>query len=231
VLEALKNEVLKANLDLVALGLVTLTWGNVSGISRKDGLVVIKPSGIPYETLTTADLVVVDLDGRVREGECRPSSDTLTHLELYKGFPAIGGVSHTHSIAAACFAQACREIPCFGTTHADQFEGPVPLTRFLTVEEIDAGYERNTGRVILERFSALDAKRVPGVLVAGHGPFTWGDNADDAVRHSLVLERIAQMAAGTLQLNPAIRELPMYLQEKHYQRKHGPSAYYGQKKT
>jgi L-ribulose-5-phosphate 4-epimerase len=228
-LEQLREEVLHANIGLVRSGLVALTWGNVSGIHRSEGLVVIKPSGIDYESLTPAVMVVVDLDGKVVEGSLRPSSDTLTHVKLYKAFTAIGGITHTHSLYATMFAQACREIPCFGTTHADQFDGSIPITRFLTEAEVQSGYESNTGSVIIERFAGLDAMNMPAVLVAGHAPFTWGKNASDSVKNSIILERIAQMALGTLQLNPETAILPKHILEKHYQRKHGPDAYYGQK--
>lgn len=229
-IERLKTEVFQANIELVRQGLVTLTWGNASGIDPADRLVAIKPSGVDYEAMTAADMVVVDLDGNVIEGSLRPSSDMPTHLELYRAFPFVGGVVHTHSMYATMFAQACREIPCLGTTHADHFKGPVPVTRFLTAAEVRAGYERETGKVIVERFSGMNAADTPAVLVAGHAPFAWGKNAADAVRNSLILERVARMALGSLQLNPGISALPSYIQKKHYQRKHGPKAYYGQKK-
>jgi L-ribulose-5-phosphate 4-epimerase len=228
-IDQLKAEVFKANVDLVHHGLVTLTWGNVSGIDRPGRLVVIKPSGVEYEAMTADDMVVVDMDGNTVGGYLRPSSDTPTHIELYKAFPSIGGIVHTHSTYATMFAQACREIPCLGTTHADHFNGPVPVTRFLTAEEVQKGYERETGKIIVERFSGLNAEDTPGVLVAGHAPFVWGKSALDAVKNSLILERIAQMAIGSLQLNPDVNVLPGHIQEKHYQRKHGPKAYYGQK--
>jgi len=228
-IDQLKAEVFKANVDLVRHGLVTLTWGNVSGIDRPGRLVVIKPSGVEYESMTADDMVVVDMDGNTVGGYLRPSSDTPTHIELYKAFPSIGGIVHTHSTYATMFAQACREIPCLGTTHADHFNGPVPVTRFLTAEEVQKGYERETGKIIVERFSGLNAEDTPGVLVAGHAPFVWGKSALDAVKNSLILERIAQMAIGSLQLNPDVNVLPGHIQEKHYQRKHGPKAYYGQK--
>lgn len=228
-LEKLKKEVLKANLDLVKLGLVTLTWGNVSGIDRSKGLIVIKPSGVEYNKLTTKNMVVVDLNGKVVEGKKRPSSDTPTHIELYKAFPEIGGITHTHSKYATIFAQACREIPCLGTTHADHFYGSIPVTRFLTEEEVNSDYELNTGEVIVERFEKINLVSMPGVLVAGHAPFSFGKNASESVRNGLILERVAEMALGTLQLNPDIKELPKYISEKHYKRKHGPDAYYGQK--
>lgn len=228
-IEALKEEVYKANRDLVKYDLVTLTWGNVSGIERDQGLIVIKPSGVDYETITSKDLVVIDLNGKVIEGELNPSSDTQTHLEIYKAFPNIGGVTHSHSRYATMFAQACQEIPCYGTTHADHFYGPVPVTRFLTEQEVEDDYELNTGKIIVERFATLDPISTPGVVVAGHGPFSWGKTALDSVKNNLVLEQVAQMALGTLQLNPDIKPIPEYIKEKHYKRKHGPDAYYGQK--
>jgi len=229
-LDELKREVWQANLNLVQAGLVTLTWGNVSGISRDDGLLVIKPSGVKYEGLRADDMVVVDLEGRVVDGDKRPSSDTSTHIELYKAFRSVGGIAHTHSMYAVMFAQALREIPCLGTTHADHFYGAVPVTRFLTEEEVERAYEQSTGKVIVERFQDLDPAAMRGVLVAGHGPFCWGEDADDAVRSAVVLESVAKMAFGTLQLNPNANVLPRYILQKHYQRKHGANAYYGQKK-
>jgi L-ribulose-5-phosphate 4-epimerase len=228
--DRLKAEVFKANLDLAAHGLVTLTWGNVSGIDRTARCVAIKPSGVEYESMTIGHIIIVDMDGKVIDGRLRPSSDTPTHLELYKAFPSVGGIVHTHSMYATMFAQACREIPCLGTTHADHFNGPVPVTRFLTADEVRKGYERETGKVIIERFVGMDTIDTPAVLVAGHAPFAWGENAADAVRNSLILERIAQMAIGSIQLHPAIPTLPAYIQKKHFRRKHGPDAYYGQKK-
>jgi L-ribulose-5-phosphate 4-epimerase len=228
-LEHLKQEVLSANQELVKLGLVVLTWGNVSAIDRNSGQVVIKPSGIDYDQLTVEDMTVVDLDGKVVEGNKRPSSDTLTHVALYKAFPKLGGITHTHSNYATMFAQACKEIPCFGTTHADHFYGTIPVTRFLTEDEILNGYEKNTGTVIVETFKNLDIENMPAVLVAGHAPFVFGQNAGESIRNALILERIAEMALGTLQINPGIKTLPKYILEKHYQRKHGPDAYYGQK--
>jgi len=228
-LTALKQQVLDANLDLVNYHLVTLTWGNVSGISREEGLVVIKPSGVEYEKLKVKDMVVVNLSGRVIEGGLNPSSDTPTHIALYKAFREIGGVAHSHSPYATIFAQSRMEIPCFGTTHADAFYGNVPLTRFLKRNEVEKDYERNTGSVIIERFKNLDPIIIPGVLVAGHAPFTWGVNAGDAVKNSLILERIAGMAFHALQLNPKLKPLPKYILKKHHDRKHGTNAYYGQK--
>ena len=230
-LKDLKQKVLKANLDLVKYGLVTLTWGNVSGINRKKGLVVIKPSGVDYNKMKSEDMVVIDLTGKVVEGKLKPSSDTPTHIELYKSFKNIGGISHTHSEFATIFAQACKEIQCLGTTHADNFNGTVPLTRFLTEEEVKDNYELNTGKIIVERFKNLDADTLPGVLVSGHAPFTWGKNPDDAVKNSLVLERVAKMAYISLQINPDLSSLPEYILEKHHLRKHGKNAYYGQTKS
>ncbi len=229
-LERLKKEVLEANLDLVKYDLVTLTWGNVSGISREEGLVVIKPSGVDYQAMTSKDMIVVDFENRIVEGTLRPSSDTPTHVKLYKVFPTLGGITHTHSTYATTFAQACKEIPCFGTTHADHFGGPIPVTRFLTEAEVNEDYEGNTGNIIVERFAGLDPLGTPGVLVAGHAPFAFGKNAQDSVKNAVVLERVAQMALGALQLNPSLHELPKYILSKHYRRKHGPNSYYGQKK-
>ena len=229
-LEALKETVCEANLELSRRGVVLYTWGNVSGIDRARGLVVIKPSGVPYQGMQPSDMVVVDLEGRIVEGTLRPSSDTPTHLELYKAFPEIGGVVHTHSTHAVVFAQAGMEIPPLGTTHADYFYGAVPVSRSLTRDEVQEAYEKNTGRVIVETVqeTGREALDVPGVLVRNHGPFTWGKDPAEAVYHSVVLEEIAEMAWKTLQINPAAA-LPPYILEKHYQRKHGPKAYYGQK--
>jgi L-ribulose-5-phosphate 4-epimerase len=228
-LENLKQQVLKANLALVQYGLVTLTWGNVSGIDRAQKLVVIKPSGVEYDQLRVKQMTVVDLEGKIVEGDLRPSSDTPTHLELYKAFPDIGGIAHTHSENATVFAQAGIEIPCLGTTHADHFNGAVPLTRNMTEAEVKTGYERNTGKVIIERMIHLDPLKMPAILVAGHGPFSWGRDAMDAVRHSAILERVATMAFKTYMLNPDADTLPAYLLNKHFSRKYGPDAYYGQK--
>jgi L-ribulose-5-phosphate 4-epimerase len=229
-LDKLKKEVWRANLALVRYGLVILTFGNASGIDRKKGLVVIKPSGVSYDELKPADMVVVCLDGKVAEGTLNPSSDTPTHLALYRAFPGVGGIVHAHSEYATMFAQAAKEIPCLGTTHADHFHGPVPVTRFLTKREVEADYEGNTGRVIVERFAGIDPLGTPAVLVAGHGPFAWGKTPDEAARNALVLERTAKTALGTLTLDPGRRRLPDYIVEKHFQRKHGPHATYGQKK-
>ena len=228
-IENLKEQVFQANLDLVKYNLVTLTWGNVSGILREQGLIVIKPSGVDYDKMKVADMVVVDMKGHVVEGKLRPSSDTPTHIELYKAFPNIGGITHSHSEYATIFSQACQEIPCYGTTHADHFYGSVPLTRFLTQEEVEGDYELNTGKLIVERFEELDSISTPAVLVAGHGPFTWGRDAADSVNNNLILERVAAMAARTMQLNKDLSPIPDYIRDKHYKRKHGPDAYYGQK--
>ena len=225
-LETLRKQVYAANMELPARGLVTYTWGNVSGIDRATGLVVIKPSGVPYEELTPARLVVVRLaDGQVVEGNLRPSSDVDTHLELYRQLPKLGGVVHTHSTWATIFAQAGKAIPALGTTHADYFYGPVPCTRPLPEQEVAENYELNTGKVICENVKEF----VPAILVAGHGPFTWGKDAAEAVYHAVVLEAVARMAFHTLQLNPEAA-LPEYVLDKHFARKHGPHAYYGQKK-
>ena len=229
-LESLKQQVLEANLDLVKYGLVTLTWGNVSGISRDGGYVVIKPSGVEYSHLKVDDMVVLDLSGKIVDGKLRPSSDSPTHLELYRSFPNIGGVAHSHSQFATIFAQACKEIPCFGTTHADAFNGAVPITRFLKKKEVKEQYELNTGKVIAARFKKLDPSAIPGILVAGHAPFTWGKNAEEAVKNSLILERVAFMAIYSMELDPKLKSLPEYILDKHFQRKHGPDAYYGQEK-
>lgn len=228
-LTELKEAVCRANLDLVARGLVTLTWGNVSAIDEDRKLVVIKPSGVDYDRMTPDDMVVVDLGGNVVDGTLRPSSDTPTHLLLYRAFDGIGGITHTHSMRATMFAQARVELPCFGTTHADHFFGPVPLTRPLADHEVTQDYEGNTGRVIVERFADLDPVAMPAVLVAGHAPFTWGKNAHDAVKNAVALEAVAQMALGTRQLNADAPPLEDYVLNKHYMRKHGPDAYYGQK--
>ncbi|MFL6554640.1 MAG: L-ribulose-5-phosphate 4-epimerase [Bacillus sp. (in: firmicutes)] len=230
-LEELKREVLEANLALPEHGLVTFTWGNVSGIDRETGLVVIKPSGVPYNELKIDDLVVLDLDGNIVEGSLRPSSDTPTHLALYRAFPQIGGIVHTHSPGATSWAQAGRPIPALGTTHADYFYGEIPVTRTLTQEEIERGYELETGNVIIEAFEneGLDPIAMPGVLLSGHAPFAWGKNADQAVHNAVVLEEVAKMALNTFMLNPHIKPIDQFLLDKHYLRKHGANAYYGQK--
>ena len=227
-LEKLKAEVFAANQRLVTSGLVVLTWGNVSGFDPESKLVVIKPSGVSYDTMKAEDMVVVDLDGKVVEGKLRPSSDTPTHIEMYRNYPELRGMVHTHSIEATAWAQAGREIPCYGTTHADTFHGSVPLTRLLTQAEVEEAYELNTGKVIIERFRELDPVSVPGVLVNGHAPFTWGKSPADAVDHAVALEAIAKMARLTESLGGRT-ELVGYISEKHFQRKHGPKAYYGQK--
>lgn len=228
-LENLKKEVLKANLDLVKHGLVVFTWGNVSGIDRKKQLVVIKPSGVSYDDMKTADMVVVDMDGKVVEGQLKPSSDTPTHLYLYKHFPTIGGIVHTHSEWATSWAQAGRAIPAYGTTHADYFYGEVPCTRKLTKQEVEENYEEETGKVIVERFNDLDAKALPGAVVHGHGPFAWGSDADNAVHNAVVIEEVAKMAFRTEVLGNT-QSIDQFLLDKHYLRKHGKNAYYGQYK-
>lgn len=229
-LEQLRAEVLEANLELVRQGLVLYTFGNASGISRGDGLIVIKPSGVPYESMQPTDLVVTDLDGRTVEGMLRPSSDLATHLALYDAFPGIGGVVHTHSRYATAWAQAGREIPCLGTTHADYFRSSVPLTGPMDPAEIESHYERNTGHAIVRRFAALDPAEAPGVLVAGHGPFCWGATAREAAHHAVILEYIAQMAYTSVTLNAAAGPLHPTHVDKHFLRKHGAAAYYGQAK-
>jgi L-ribulose-5-phosphate 4-epimerase len=229
-LEALRAEVLDANLELVRQGLVIQTFGNASGISRRDSLVVIKPSGVPYDGLTPGDMVVTDLEGRTVEGNLNPSSDLATHLVLYRSFPGIGGVAHTHSRFATAWAQSGREIPCFGTTHADYFHGPVPITAWMKPEEIQSDYEANTGIVIVRRFETLDPARMPAVLVAGHGPFCWGRTATGAAHSAALVEEVARLACYTTALNPNVAPIPQALLDKHFLRKHGPAAYYGQRK-
>ncbi|EIJ6700803.1 TPA: L-ribulose-5-phosphate 4-epimerase [Serratia marcescens] len=226
----LKRQVLAANLSLPAYGLVTFTWGNVSAIDRQSGLVVIKPSGIAYEAMTLEDLVVVDLEGKVREGHRKPSSDTATHLALYRAFADIGGVVHTHSRNATIWAQAGQPIPALGTTHADYFYGDIPCTRPMSEAEIAGDYEGETGKVIIETFNQAgrDPQQVPGVLVYSHGPFAWGKDAADAVHNAVVLEEVAIMAMATRQLAPAIAPMQPELLDKHFLRKHGKHAYYGQ---
>ena len=227
-LESLKQEVCEANRRLDRAGLVTLTWGNTSGLDRQQGLMVIKPSGVPYHRLRAAQMVVVDLDGNVVEGDCRPSSDTPTHLCLYRHFDSIGGITHTHSRYATALAQARRELPCLGTTHADQFRGAVPVTRPLTETEVAGEYEWATGKTIVERFRDLDPMAMPAVLVAGHAPFAWGKDAVESVHAAIALEAIAAMAVTAWQIAPEAPELESYVREKHFLRKHGPAAYYGQ---
>jgi L-ribulose-5-phosphate 4-epimerase len=228
-LESLRKEVFEANLELVRRGLVIYTFGNASGISREEGLVVIKPSGVPYETMTAQDLVITDLDGRAVEGKLNPSSDLATHLALYQAFPGIGGVVHTHSTHATAWAQARREIPCLGTTHADYFRGAVPVTAEMTAEEIQSAYEWNTGQAIVRRFETCDPTEMPAVLVAGHGPFTWGKNAGGAAYNAVILEELARMTMYSFSINPAARALADVHRDKHFFRKHGPTATYGQK--
>ena len=230
-LEALKEAVFKANLDLPKHGLVKYTWGNVSAIDREAGLFVIKPSGVKYETLQASDMVVCDLAGNVVEGELNPSSDTPTHAVLYQSFPEIGGIVHTHSTWSTIWAQAGLDIPAMGTTHADTFYGPVPCARFLTQSEIDRGYESETGHVIVETFKnrGIDPLAVPGVLLHGHGPFTWGKTADIAVMNAVVLDEVAKMTLFSRELNHFSESLPQRILDKHYLRKHGKEAYYGQK--
>jgi len=227
-LDELKEQVLRANLALPEHVLVTFTWGNVSGIDREKGLVVIKPSGVPYSSLKKEHLVVVDLDGNKVEGDLKPSSDTPTHLVLYRAFKNIGGIVHTHSSWATSFAQAGRSIPAFGTTHADYFYGTIPCTRKMTAEEINGDYEKETGNVIVETFSGKDPMEVPAVLVNMHGPFAWGKDALDAVHNAVVLEEVAKMAFNTIMLNPGIGPMDTVLMNRHFFRKHGANAYYGQ---
>jgi L-ribulose-5-phosphate 4-epimerase len=229
-LDELKLRVLKTNLELPRLGLVSFTWGNVSARDAESGLVAIKPSGLPYETMGAADMVVVDLEGRVVDGTRKPSSDLPTHLELYRRFPGLGGIVHTHSTWATAWAQACREIPALGTTHADYFRGAIPCTPVLTVQQTQGDYERATGEAIVARFrdAGIDPLQMPAVLVANHGPFVWGPDAETAVHNAAVLELTAQMAFLTLQLNAGLPPMPKHLLEKHFLRKHGPGAYYGQ---
>lgn len=227
-LETLKKHVCLANLALVEHQLVIFTWGNVSAIDRERNIVAIKPSGVEYDALTPDNIVLVDLDGNVVQGDLRPSSDTPTHLELYRRWPAVGGICHTHSHYATMWAQACREIPCFGTTHADYFYGPVPVTEPLTEAEIASDYELNTGKVILRRFADMNPMHVPAVLVANHGPFAWAKDAAAAVEAAVTLEEIARMAQGTLALSPQQTPIAPALLDKHFLRKHGTNAYYGQ---
>ena len=229
-LEELKEKVLKANLLLPELDLVKFTWGNVSEIDREKGIIAIKPSGVDYENLTADDIVLVDLDGNIVEGKLRPSSDTATHIELYKAFSDIGGVVHTHSEWAVSWAQSGRGIPCYGTTHADCFYGEIPCTREMTDEEIESAYEKNTGIVIAETFMKrnIDPMAVPGVLCVNHGPFSWGRNGHDAVHNAAVLETVAEMATKTELLNPSVKPVKQTILDKHYFRKHGKNAYYGQ---
>ncbi len=230
-LETLKRQVCKANIELQTRGLITYTWGNVSGIDRRKGLVVIKPSGVDYDELTPEKMVVLDLDGNKIEGDLSPSSDTATHLELYKKYPSIGGITHTHSNNATSWAQSGRNIPFFGTTHADYFHGDIPCTRMMTPEEIQGEYEKNTGLVIIETLekNGIDPEEMPAILCFAHGPFTWGKDADEAVHNAVVLEEVAEMALKTVILSPDASSAPQVLADKHYFRKHGKNAYYGQK--
>lgn len=229
-LEELKQQVYEANMKLPEYGLVTFTWGNVSGLDSEKGLFVIKPSGVEYNKLTPEDMVVIDLEGNKVEGRYKPSSDTPTHIEIYKAFPSIGGIVHTHSSYATSWAQAGRNIPCYGTTHADYIYGEVPCLRCLTEEEIEEAYEKNTGHLIVNEYLRMnkDPMAVPAVLCKNHGPFTWGKDADEAVHNAVVLEEVAKMAFRTELINPKVNPAPAELQDKHYFRKHGVNAYYGQ---
>lgn len=227
-IEELKQQVFRANLDLVKHGLVLFTWGNVSGIDRERGLVVIKPSGVSYDEMKAEDMVVVDLEGKKVEGKYKPSSDTDTHIEIYKAFPGTGGVVHTHSTFATAWAQAGCDIPNIGTTHADYFSDDIPCTRDMTEAEIMSDYEKNTGTVIIERFKRLNPSHIPGVLVKNHGPFAWGKDPHEAVHNAVVMEQVARMAYISRQINPQLT-MNRWLIEKHFSRKHGPNAYYGQK--
>ncbi|WHQ75934.1 L-ribulose-5-phosphate 4-epimerase [Pantoea sp. Lij88] len=225
----LKLRVFEANMALPRSGLVTFTWGNASAIDREQGLVVIKPSGVAYETMTPDDMVVVDLEGKVTEGQWRPSSDTATHLALYRRYPSLGGVVHTHSTNATAWAQAGRAIPALGTTHADYFSGDILCTRALTQSEVETDYELNTGKVIIETLGETEPLYTPGIVVYQHGPFAWGKDADDAVHNAVVMEEVAKMAWITRGINPDVQGMDDYLMNKHFQRKHGSDAYYGQK--
>ena len=231
-LEELKKQVYEANMLLPAYKLITFTWGNVSGIDREKGLFVIKPSGVEYDSLRPDDMVVLNLDGKVVEGDYRPSSDTATHLEIYKAFPEVGGVVHTHSSYATSWAQSGRSIPCYGTTHADYFYGEIPCLRCLNADEIEQAYEENTGHLIVNEFKArdIDPMAMPAVLCKNHGVFTWGKDAVDAVHSSVVVEEVAKMAFRTELINKDVKPAPQELQDKHYYRKHGANAYYGQNK-
>jgi len=230
ILKSLREEVLEANLELVRRGLVLYTFGNASGIAREEGLVVIKPSGVPYENMKPEDLVVTDLNGKILEGSLRPSSDLPTHLVLYRAFKGIGGIAHTHSRAATAWAQARREIPCFGTTHADYFHGPIPVTKALRPAQIRKDYEANTGLAIVRRFAKLDPLRAPAVLVAGHAPFCWGKTPAEAAHVAVIVEEIAATAFQTMAANPKARAISKHLHDKHFLRKHGSGASYGQDK-
>jgi len=229
-LAKLREQVLEANLDLVQRGLVLATFGNASGVARKEGLIVIKPSGVPYDRMRPKDLVVTDLQGQIVEGTLRPSSDLLTHAALYRAFPAVGGIAHTHSEYATAWAQARRPIPCFGTTHADYFHGAIPLTEVMTDDEVDGEYEANTGAVIIRACKGLDPMAIPAVLVANHGPFAWGADAREAAENAWMLEAAARMAYLTVAINADAKALGRMLHNRHFLRKHGAKAYYGQKK-
>ncbi len=230
-LQSLREQVLEANLELVRRGLVLYTFGNASGIDREKGLVAIKPSGVDYSTMKPADIVITDFDGKVVEGTLRPSSDLPTHLVLYRSFPQIGGVAHTHSEYATSWAQACTPIPCFGTTHADSFHGAVPVTECLTKKEVDAGYEEHTGHAIVRAFADTDPAAVPAVLVANHGPFAWGPDPAAAAYNAVILEAVARMAYFTLEINGECKPIARALHDKHFLRKHGKNAYYGQARS
>ena len=228
-MQQLKQQVFEANMDLPRYGLVTFTWGNVSAIDRQRGLVVIKPSGIAYESMTVDDMSVVDLQGHVVEGRWRPSSDTATHLALYRRYPDLGGVAHTHSTHATAWAQAGLAIPALGTTHADYFFGDIPCTRALSAQEVDEAYELNTGQVIIETLGEANPLHTPGIVVYQHGPFSWGKDAHEAVHNAVVMEEVARMAWIARGINPQLQPIDSWLMNKHFQRKHGPNAYYGQK--
>lgn len=228
-LEGLKKEVCQANLELKKHALIIYSWGNVSGIDRKKGIIAIKPSGVSYDELTPDKIVLLDLNGTVVEGNLRPSSDTPTHLELYRHFEAIGGVCHTHSTYATVWAQACMPIPCLGTTHADYFYGEIPVTEPMSQQDVESDYEKNTGTVIVNTFKKIEAEQMPAVLVANHGPFTWGKTPAKAVESAVVLEQTAKMALHTAILSPTLTPIASFLLDKHYLRKHGKNAYYGQK--
>ncbi|HBR6908706.1 TPA: L-ribulose-5-phosphate 4-epimerase [Klebsiella pneumoniae] len=228
-MQQLKQQVFEANMDLPRYGLVTFTWGNVSAIDRQRGLVVIKPSGIAYESMTIDDMSVVDLQGHVVEGRWRPSSDTATHLALYRRYPDLGGVVHTHSTHATAWAQAGLAIPALGTTHADYFFGDIPCTRALSAQEVDEAYELNTGQVIIETLGEANPLHTPGIVVYQHGPFAWGKDAHEAVHNAVVMEEVARMAWIAHGINPQLQPIDSWLMNKHFQRKHGPNAYYGQK--
>lgn len=230
-LEELRKQVCRANVEMVRRGLAASTWGNVSGIDRASGTVAIKPSGVSVDILRPCDIVLVDMDGKVVEGEMRPSTDTATHIELYRAWPGIGGVVHTHSLFGTMFAQAMRPIPCLGTTHADYFRGEIPVTRELTAAEVAGEYEKNTGLAIVEKFSRIEPADMCGVLVARHAPFAWGRDAADALNNAEMLELVARLAAGTIAIEHGVTAAPKYLVEKHYTRKHGRNAYYGQRRS